>query len=118
MLEFAVSFVLTVLFAPIIKKVLKKLKLGQNILSYVEEHKSKQGTPTMGGLIFVIPVIIVSIFFNLNNIKFTLFVLSVFLGFSLIGFLDDFIKIKFYRNLGLRAYQKILFQLLSYYIFF
>lgn len=112
MLEFVISFLLTILIAPAIILFLKKLKLGQNILGYVVEHKQKQGTPTMGGLIFIIPTVIVSIIFNLHNLQFILFVLSVFLGISLIGFLDDFIKIKFNRNLGLRPYQKLLFQLL------
>ena len=112
MLEFIVCFSLTVLLAPLIILFLKKLKFGQNILGYVVEHKQKQGTPTIGGLIFIIPTIIVSICFNLYNLQFTLFVMSVFFGYSLIGFLDDFIKIKFNRNLGLRPYQKLLFQLL------
>ena len=112
MLEFVVCFILTVVLASFIIELLKKLKFGQNILGYVVEHKTKQGTPTMGGLIFIIPTIIVSICFNLHNLQFVVFVLSVFFGYSLIGFLDDFIKIKFNRNLGLRPYQKLLFQLL------
>ena len=112
MLEFIICFLLTILLAPFIIFFLKRLKFGQNILGYVVEHKQKQGTPTIGGLIFIIPTIIVSICFNLHNLQFVLFVLTVFLGFSLIGFLDDFIKIKFNRNLGLRPYQKLLFQLL------
>ena len=112
MLEFVISFLLTIIFAPLIIFFLKRLKFGQNILGYVVEHKSKQGTPTMGGVIFILPTIIVGLIFNFAQIRFVLFVLSVFLGFSLIGFLDDFIKIKFKRNLGLRAYQKVIFQFL------
>lgn len=112
MIEFLICFIISVVSAPLIIFYLKKRKFGQNILGYVVEHQSKQGTPTMGGIIFILPTVLVGILFNLQTLHFVLFVLSVFLGFSLIGFLDDYIKIKFHRNLGLKPYQKILFQLL------
>jgi phospho-N-acetylmuramoyl-pentapeptide-transferase len=66
----------------------------------------------MGGVIFILPTIVVSLIFARSNLSITLLCLSVFLGYAVVGFLDDFIKIKFKRNLGLRAYQKVIFQLL------
>jgi len=110
-LAFILSSLLALLIAPIIIYIAKKMKFGQNILEYVSEHSSKQGTPTMGGIIFILPTIIVSTFFFKSDLTMPLICLSTFFGYGLLGFLDDFIKIKFKRNLGLRAYQKIIFQL-------
>ena len=112
MVGFIITFFMALILAPFFIKIAKKLKFGQNILGYVSEHASKQGTPTMGGLIFILPTIIVSLFFIKGNYQIPALVLAVFLGYSLVGFLDDFIKIKFKRNLGLHAYQKIIFQIL------
>lgn len=112
MLGFIVTFFLSLILAPILIYFTKKLKFGQNILGYVSEHATKQGTPTMGGLIFILPTILVSLLFLRGDLSVALVVLSVFTGYGLVGFLDDFIKIKFKRNLGLHAYQKIIFQLL------
>lgn len=87
-----------------------RLKFGQNILFYVKEHEGKQGTPTMGGVIFILPIVIFSLIFNKGSFSPVIFILSVFVSYAIVGFLDDFIKIKYKRNLGLRAYQKIIFQ--------
>lgn len=90
---------------------LKKIKAGQPILEYVEEHKDKNGTPTMGGLFFILSAVIV--FFLFGGVKGRIAVVSVSIGiaFMLVGFLDDFLKIRLSRNEGLKAYQKIIFQL-------
>ena len=107
-LYFVGAFVLSVSVGMPIIKGLKRLRAGQNILEYVVQHEAKAGTPTMGGVIFIIPIVIVCL------IEFTpvsLVAMSLTLGFGLVGFLDDFIKIKFGRNLGLKAYQKIIAQL-------
>ena len=107
-LYFVGAFVVSVAVGMPIIKGLKKLRAGQNILEYVVQHEAKAGTPTMGGIIFIIPIVIVCL------IEFTpvsLVAMSLTLGFGLVGFLDDFIKIKFGRNLGLKAYQKIIAQL-------
>ncbi len=108
---FLFSFVLSIIIAPFYIKFAKKFKFGQNILGYVEEHFTKQGTPTMGGVIFILPTIIASLIFAKSNLTLTIFCLAIFLSYAIVGFLDDFIKIKFKRNLGLRAYQKVVFQL-------
>ena len=104
---FAASFLLLLLILPL----LKKLKAGQYILGYVKEHKSKSGTPTMGGLAFVSAIIIVGICLcGLNNGQANL-TLAITAGFAIVGFLDDFLKIYRKENEGLKPYQKILFQI-------
>lgn len=87
---------------------LKKIKAGQPILKYVETHKDKNGTPTMGGLFFIIPS---SIVFMLCGGKSRLAAVTVTIGlaFMTVGFIDDFLKIKRKNNEGLKPYQKMLF---------
>ena len=104
-------FAISMAFAPIVIKFLRKLKFGQSILVYVESHQSKSGTPTMGGIVFIISAIIgYFVFWDVNNIMSTVAILS-FVFFGVVGFLDDFIKIKFKQNEGLKPYQKIIGQL-------
>lgn len=104
---FAASFVLLLLITPL----LKKLKAGQYILGYVKEHKSKNGTPTMGGLAFIAAIIIVGIcFLGFSDGRVNL-TFAITAGFTIVGFLDDFLKIYHKENEGLKPYQKILFQL-------
>ena len=103
------SFALSLILMPLIIKVLKMKSASQTILSYVENHKDKNGTPTMGGVVFVITTLVLSFAFLKFNINwFMVLLVSVF--FCVLGFMDDFIKIKFKQNLGLRAYQKIIGQ--------
>ncbi len=90
---------------------LKKLKLNQSILGYVEEHKEKSGTPTMGGLFFILAVVVTFFIFKRGFSKISIMALTISLGFFIVGFLDDYIKIKFKRNLGLTAIQKTFFML-------
>ncbi len=92
-------------------KLLKAKKAGQPILKYVEEHKNKSGTPTMGGLFFVLPSIIIFFVFGGGSYRVSLVCSIIALAFLIVGFLDDFIKIKSSQNQGLKAYQKIIFQL-------
>ncbi len=103
---FAASFLLTACLMPL----LKRLKAGQYILGYVKEHKSKTGTPTMGGLAFIVAVILVAIIFYRFRDKTVNLTLIIVFGFMLVGFLDDFLKIYRKENEGLKPYQKILFQ--------
>lgn len=106
-----VSFFVTVVFLLLLIPILKRKKAGQEILSYVEEHKSKNGTPTMGGIAFLLASIIVSFLFFDGQKTLALLALAVFFAYGVTGFLDDFIKIHYKRNLGLRAYQKLILQL-------
>lgn len=103
---FFFSLALCFLMTPL----LRRLKAGQYILGYVKEHKSKSGTPTMGGLAFVCAAAVVSICFcgvTNSTVNLTLVITA---GFCLVGFTDDFLKIYRKENLGLKPYQKIIFQ--------
>ncbi|MBE7080934.1 MAG: phospho-N-acetylmuramoyl-pentapeptide-transferase [Clostridiales bacterium] len=91
--------------------ILRKLKVGQPILHYVETHKQKNGTPTMGGLFFILPSAIIFIIFSGLKNRLSLVCLSIGLAYLVVGFLDDYIKIKFKKNEGLKPYQKIIFQI-------
>lgn len=91
--------------------VLRKKKVGQEILQYVTEHSAKQGTPTMGGIAFILATIAAACIFCDLSLRPTVVILAVFFAYGVVGFLDDFIKIKYKHNQGLRAYQKILIQL-------
>jgi len=106
-----ICFGVSVAFAPLCIKLLTKIKFKQSILIYVEQHKSKSGTATMGGIIFIVSALLGYLFFwNVNNTLATIAILS-FLFFGVIGFLDDFIKIRYKQNEGLKPYQKIIGQL-------
>jgi len=106
-----VSFLVTLIISPFVISLLKKEKIKQTILHYVESHSQKNGTPTMGGIIFILSISIVAFIFFKDSKLLGGISLLVFMAYGLTGFLDDFIKFRFKRNLGLRAYQKILFQL-------
>lgn len=107
LLGFFVSFVI----APMVISIIKKLKAGQNILEYVDTHASKQGTPTMGGLIFIIGLAICFFAIFDDNSRLSSIVILVTFAYAILGFLDDFLKIKFKHNEGLKAYQKAIGQL-------
>lgn len=108
LLYFAGATAISVLFAPAAIAVLRKLKAGQTVLGYVTQHEHKSGTPTMGGIIFLLPVLIFSL---VEMTAFSLVAMALTFGYAVLGFLDDFIKIRFARNLGLKPYQKIIGQL-------
>lgn len=110
-LSFLVAFVVSLFICGMLLPLLKRLKAGQEILQYVTEHSSKQGTPTMGGIAFILAIVCVSsIFCNWSN-RATAVAIAVFVAYGIVGFLDDFIKIRYKHNMGLRAYQKIIVQL-------
>lgn len=105
------AFGLGMLLGPPVIALGTKLKAGQNILSYVGQHSCKQGTPTFGGLIFIVASVIVALIFGVHKTTLGLMTMLIFSGYGIIGFLDDFIKVKLKRNEGLKAYQKVLVQL-------
>lgn len=98
------------IISPVVLWFCKKLKASQSILHYVDKHASKEGTPTMGGLIFLLTLIFSSCFFLDSDQFLTWFAIVVTLGYALLGFLDDFIKVHHHHNEGLRPYQKIIGQ--------
>lgn len=105
-----VAFAFSLVFCFLLIPVLRKLKAGQNILSYVKEHKGKSGTPTMGGLAFVLSAVLAAAIFLRKPDRISVVSLTVGIAYLLVGFLDDFLKKKHRENLGLRAWQKALFQ--------
>jgi len=107
---FLVTFAVGLCFAPLVIKLAKKARAGQTILHYVEAHKQKEGTPTLGGLIFLLSSGAIFLFFMNGSSRLALVALAVFFAYGLLGFLDDFIKVRTHKNLGLRAYQKIIGQ--------
>ena len=108
---FLVGFGVSILIAPLVIDIVRKLKAGQNILEYVDAHASKQGTPTMGGIIFILGLLIC--FFSIfnDNSRLCSITILVTFAYAILGFLDDFLKIKFKHNEGLKAYQKAIGQL-------
>ena len=96
---------------------LKKIHLGQKISVFVgEAHRKKEGTPTMGGLIFIVPTVISTLALILTDkVSYTSnlgIVLLVFIGYACIGFLDDFLSVRKGDNEGLTVYQKLIMQVL------
>lgn len=100
----------SVIVAPIVLMFCKRLKASQSILHYVDKHKSKEGTPTMGGIIFLLALVFSSCFFFDGNTFLSWFAIVVAVSYGLLGFLDDFIKVHMHHNKGLKAYQKIVGQ--------
>ncbi len=106
------SFLIAVLLGPLFIPLLRRLKFGQQIRTEgPESHLKKSGTPTMGGIIIMIAVMIAFLRFADKSSEFWV-LLTASLGFGLVGFLDDYIKIVFKRSLGLTARQKLFGQLL------
>ncbi len=106
------SFIITIIWGNIIIPVLTRLKFGQTVRSDgPKRHLKKMGTPTMGGVIFIPAVVIAALIFAGKSSHIVMVIIST-LGFGLIGFIDDYIKISRRRSLGLRANKKLLFQLI------
>ncbi|WAH35536.1 phospho-N-acetylmuramoyl-pentapeptide-transferase [Alicyclobacillus dauci] len=104
------AFTIALLLGPISIPLLHRLKFGQSIREEgPQHHKKKAGTPTMGGLMILLAVILTTLKFAVSSLD-TLMLLLATVGFGLIGFADDFIKIVKKRNLGLTAKQKLLLQ--------
>ena len=120
LLTLVVALVVTLVFGPVFIPWLRKLKFGQEIREEGPKwHQKKSGTPTMGGIMFIvamaIAILVTTVIFAMNgNFNTTyarcivLFVIS--LGFGVIGFVDDYIKVVKKRNLGLTAPQKFIMQ--------
>ncbi len=110
--SFLVAAIISIAIGAITIPLLKKLKFGQNILSYVSEHDYKSGTPTVGGIIFISSCIIAYYVFRSEENRLSEVCVAVFVAYALVGFIDDFIKIKLHRNEGLNPVQKTLFEII------
>ena len=116
-----ISFAVSVVLGPVVIPFLKRLKVGQIVRDEgPKEHLKKNGTPTMGGILILISIVVTSILYVREYPK-IIPILFVTMGFGLIGFLDDYIKVVLKRSMGLRAWQKMALQILvtgvfAYYI--
>ena len=110
--SFLVAAIISIAIGAITIPLLKKLKFGQNILSYVSEHDYKSGTPTVGGIIFISSCIIAYYVFRSEENRLSEVCVAVFVAYALVGFIDDLIKIKLHRNEGLNPVQKTLFEII------
>lgn len=107
-----VAFFISIVLGPITIPILKKLHIGQNVRDDgPKTHLSKSGTPTMGGIIIILSLLITTLSSGLLNTDMYVLLLST-VGFGLIGFIDDFLKKKHKRSLGLKAYQKLIGQVI------
>lgn len=107
-----ISFGISVVLGPIIIPFLRKLKMGQTErVDGVQSHLKKAGTPTMGGVIFLIAAVITSLFY-VRDYPLVIPVLFLTLGFGIIGFLDDYLKVVLKRSDGLLPWQKFLLQVI------
>ena len=112
-----VSFALCAIMGPVIIPVLRNLKMGQTEREEgVKEHLKKAGTPTMGGVIILLSILITSLFYIRSNSQ-IIPVLFVTIGFGLIGFLDDYLKVVMKRSDGLFPKQKMALQIVVTAIF-
>ena len=112
-----IAFVLSVVMGPVIIPVLRRLKMGQTEREEgVKSHLKKAGTPTMGGVIILLSVVVTSVFYIRDYPK-IIPILFVTLGFGLIGFLDDYLKVVLKRSDGLFPMQKMALQIVVTAIF-
>lgn len=105
-----ISFITVFFIGPYAIPLLKKVKFGQTIREEgPQSHMVKSGTPTMGGIIIILAMVLTNLIFMKGRTEILIALLTT-LGFGLIGFIDDIIIIVQKRNLGLRAYQKLILQ--------
>lgn len=125
MMAIMLGFIGSIILGLIVIPLLRRFKIGQQVYNITERHLKKQGTPTMGGIIFIVPVLLCLLYLYLThsiNISYNLFVLLfTFLAYGFLGFVDDFLKVKLKNNDGLSIVTKFICQmgiaLIFYYLF-
>ena len=111
-LAIIIAFAISAILCPVVIPFLHKLKFGQQVRSDgPQAHLKKQGTPTMGGLVILTSIIITSLFY-IHDYPKIIPILFVTVGFGIIGFLDDYIKIVMKRSEGLNPKQKLAGQII------
>jgi phospho-N-acetylmuramoyl-pentapeptide-transferase len=116
------GFLITVLLSPVFIPFLRRLKFGQSIREEgPKSHQKKTGTPTMGGIMILLSITVTTLVmtgkFSQPSVE-TYLLLFVTLGFGLLGFMDDFIKVVMKRNLGLTSKQKLMGQIIISVVFY
>ncbi|MDD3368064.1 MAG: phospho-N-acetylmuramoyl-pentapeptide-transferase [Lachnospiraceae bacterium] len=110
LLPILIAFMISAAQGPFVIPFLRRLKVGQTVRDEgPKAHLKKNGTPTMGGVMILLSVVVTSLFYVKDYPK-IIPVLFLTLGFGLIGFLDDYIKVVLKRSMGLRAWQKLALQ--------
>ena len=119
---FAVSFLVTVLMLPRLIKYLHYLKFGQAIREEgPQSHMHKKGTPTMGGISFIVATVlalIIAMFIDSSNIKYYILFIYTTISFSIIGYIDDMLIVVKKKNDGLAPRKKLMLQILFSIIFY
>lgn len=123
LLALMVSFIISVVFGLIAIPLLRRLKVKQRISIFLSKlHNQKNGVPTMGGIIFIIPTIVsIIILILMGKLEFSnnlFIILFVFVGYALLGFIDDYLIIKRNNNKGLTEFQKLFGQTIIALVFF
>lgn len=106
-----IAFAISALLGPVVIPFLRKLKVGQTERKEIESHLKKNGTPTMGGIMILASIIITSLFYVKDYPK-IIPILFMTVGFGVIGFLDDYLKVVLRRSDGLLAWQKMILQII------
>lgn len=112
LITFIAAFFVGLALTPLIICFARRLKVRQTVLGYVDNHAAKSGTPTMGGIAFTVAAVAVAAAGFKGSSTLAVMLVALTLGFGVIGFLDDFIKVHYRQNKGLSPWQKIIFQLL------
>lgn len=105
-----IAFAITAVLGPVVIPVLRRLKIGQTEREELKSHLKKAGTPTMGGLMILAGIIVTSLIYMKDYPK-IIPILFVTMGFGIIGFLDDYLKVVLRRSDGLLPWQKMLGQI-------
>lgn len=106
-----VAFAISAILGPIVIPFLRRLKIGQTERKELESHLKKNGTPTMGGLMILASIILTSLLY-VKDYPRIIPILFMTVGFGIIGFLDDYLKVVLRRSDGLLPWQKMLLQIL------
>lgn len=117
------GFILSIVAGLILIPLFKRIRAGQNVSTTIgERHMKKNGTPTLGGLIFIIPTIVTLLLLKFKgsiDISYNLLIiLIVFVAYGLLGFADDWLKIKYHNNKGLSILFKLACQMAIALVFF
>ncbi len=104
------AFAITALLGPLMIPILRRMKIGNTEREELKSHQKKTGTPTMGGLMILLAIIITSLFFVSSYPKIAP-ILFVTVGFGVIGFFDDYLKVVLKRSDGLLAWQKMILEI-------
>ena len=105
-----IAFVICVCLGPLLIPYLRKLKFGNTEREELESHQKKNGTPTMGGIMILAGITLASLFFAPQYPR-VIPVLILTIGFGIIGFLDDYLKVALRRSDGLLAWQKMILEI-------